>query len=145
MQPRCNSAIHLCHDNNSNRLISIEKQPTFNNDKVFRHDVTKVGDFYNGVLWKKILFFLSNSTEIPFLITQKTSTHKFQLEIRSNKKVIGQKRLTNLWVKSEKMKLFHYVTLIIICSAQSLNFCYQVKYFMTIVIDAKFYNNSLAG
>ena len=34
---------------------------------VYRHEVTKVGDFYNGVYWE-IPHFLSDPTEISFLL-----------------------------------------------------------------------------
>jgi len=41
---------------------------------VYRHDLAKVGDFYNGDLWGNSLF-LSDPTEILRLSTSKTLTH----------------------------------------------------------------------
>ena len=41
---------------------------------VYRHDVTKVGDFYNGGLWGKSLSFVGSSWKVPGYI-KNVDTH----------------------------------------------------------------------
>ena len=52
--------------------------------------------FIMGV-YGEISSFLSDPTEILFLVILRHTSWKFQLEIRSNKKVIAKKPLTNLY------------------------------------------------
>ena len=70
---------------------------------VYRHDVTKVSDFYNGI-YGEIYHFLSDPTEISFpgYIKNVDTHHEIQLEITSNKKVIAKKPFTNLYEMSSK-------------------------------------------
>ena len=65
---------------------------------VYRHDVTKVSDFTMR-FYGEISHCLSDPTEIHFWLHKKRwhTSWKFQLELRSNKKVIAKKRLTNLY------------------------------------------------
>ena len=51
---------------------------------VYRHDVTKVGDFYNGGLWGN-LCLLSDQAEILFLVIQITLAHIMKVSARNNK------------------------------------------------------------
>ena len=70
-------------------------------------DVTKVGDFYNGGvgdfynggLWGNYLSFVGSSWNVVSCYIKKRwhTLWKFQLEIRSNKKVVAKKPLTNLY------------------------------------------------
>ena len=63
-----------------------------------RHDVTKVGDFYNGGLWGNFSIFVgSNWNFVSVYIKRWHTSWKFQLEISRNKKVIAKKPLTNLY------------------------------------------------
>ena len=50
----------------------------------FRHDVTKVDDFYNWGLWGNYSF-LSDPTEIRFLTILKTLTNIMKVSVRKNK------------------------------------------------------------
>ena len=62
--------------------------------------------FIMGV-YGEISLFLTNSTEISYLVLWKRwhTSWNFQLEIRSNKKVIAQKPLTNLYEMENKLTL----------------------------------------
>ena len=63
------------------------------------HDVTKVGDFYNGGSMGKILIFCRIKLKFGSWLYKKRwqISCKFQLEITSNKKVFVKKPLTNLY------------------------------------------------
>ena len=69
-----------------------------------RHDVTKVGDFYNGGLWGNSFSFVGSSWNCVSSYIKKRwhTSWKFQLEILSNKKVIAKKPLTNLYEMNSK-------------------------------------------
>ena len=63
------------------------------------HDVAKVGDFYNGGSMGKIFVFCRFKLKFCSWLYKKRwhTSWKFQLEIRSNKKVMAKKPLTNLY------------------------------------------------
>ena len=63
-----------------------------------------MGDFYNGGLWGKSLSFVGSGWNfVPGYIKKHWHTSwKFQLEIKSNKKVIPKKPLTNLYEMNSK-------------------------------------------
>ena len=67
---------------------------------VYRHDVTKVGDFYNGGLWRKSLFFVGCSWNFVSGRIKNVDTHLESFSVKKqcdNKKVIAKKPLTNLY------------------------------------------------
>ena len=67
--------------------------------KIYRHDVTKVGDFYNGGLWGNFSCLCRIQLKFGFWLHKNRwhTSWKFKLEISSNKKVVTKKYLTNLY------------------------------------------------
>ena len=77
-----------------------------------KHDLTKMGNFYNGGLWKKCPIVCRIKLKFRFWLIYEKCWHtswKFQLKKRSYKKVIAKKPLTNLYKMNSSMYLDNIV------------------------------------
>jgi len=72
----------------------------------YRHDVTKVGDFYNGGLWEQSLTFVGSIRNFVSGCILNVPTHheNFSSKKTSNKKEIANKPLTNLYEMNSNYK-----------------------------------------
>ena len=68
-------------------------------DKRQRHDVTEIGDFYNGGLWGKFSCFYGSSWNFVSGYIKNVDTHNesFSYKKTRNKKVTAKNPLTNLY------------------------------------------------
>ena len=61
-----------------------------------RHDVTKVGDFYNGGLWGNFSYFVGSSWNFVPGYIKKTLTHIIKVSVRK-KQVMKKLSPKSLW------------------------------------------------
>ena len=64
---------------------------------MYRHDVTKVGNFYNGGLWGNFSFFVGSNLNFVSGYIKNVDTHpeSFSSKKQVIKKVITKKPVTN--------------------------------------------------